>query len=184
MIAVWRASRIPEPRRRSLRTSSALALAVAVTITVAACGEDGDPGRLRGGTPQLQLSAARSSQAVAGAAQLVLTIENRGDGDDRLLGAETDVALAIEIHRTVIEPDGRAYMRMLDDVLLPAGESVAFRPGGLHLMLVVPDERVTIGGTFAVTLRFERSAPTTVVVTVVDLLELLESVDTGSTDRD
>ncbi len=184
MIGVSRASRTPDPRTRALRSASALALAIAVTFVVSACGGDGDPARLRGGTPQLHLSAAQSSQAVAGAAQLVLTIENRGDGDDRLLGAETDVALAIEIHRTVIEPDGRAYMRMLDDVVLPAGESVAFRPGGLHLMLVVPDERVAIGGTFPVTLRFERSAPITVDVTVVDLLDLLESVDSGSTDRD
>ena len=65
---------------------------------------------------------------------------------------------------------------MLDDVIVPAGGSVAFRPGGLHLMLVVPDERVVVGGTFEVTLRFERTGPLTVTVMVVDLLDLVESV--------
>jgi copper(I)-binding protein len=160
------------------RTTRVVAAAT-LTVVVAACGAGNGETPLRGGTPDLHISAAQSSSPVAGASQLVLTIENRGDGDDRLLGADTEVALAVEIHRTVIEPDGRAYMRMLDDVLLPAGASVSFRPGGLHLMLVVPDETVSVGGTFEITLRFERSAPMTRTVTVVDLLDLVE---TGGTD--
>jgi copper(I)-binding protein len=106
-----------------------------------------------------------------------VTIENRGDGPDRLIGADTDAALAVEIHRTVIEDDGRAFMRLLEDVVLPAGESVRFRPGELHLMVVVPDERVRVGGTFEVTLLFERSAPLTLEVEVVDLLDLIERDD-------
>lgn len=150
------------------------AVSAALVASVAACGSQDGPPPLRDGTPELQVSDARSSAPVAGASQLVLRIENRGDGDDRLVGADTDAALAIEIHRTVIEDDGRAYMRMLDDVLLPADASVAFRPGDLHLMLVVPDETVTVGGTFEITLRFERSDPITRTVTVVDLLDLVE----------
>lgn len=138
---------------------------------LAGCG--GEAG-LGGGTPDLHLSAAQASAPVAGASQLVVTIENRGDGADRIVGAETDAALAVEIHRTVIEDDGRAFMRLLDDVVIDAGETVRFRPGGLHLMVVVPDERVRVGGTFEVTLRFERSAPVTLEVEVVDLLDLVE----------
>ena len=166
-------------RPSGARRAVGLMLAVTLAITTA-CGSDVAPQGLGGGTPDLHVGRAQSSAAVAGASQLVLDIENRGDGDDRLLGPETDVALAIEIHLTVIESDGRASMRMLDDVLLPAGESVAFRPGGLHLMLVVPDERVTVGGTFEVVLRFERSDPITRTVTVVDLLDLVESAGEAS----
>jgi copper(I)-binding protein len=157
------------------RSRVLVAAVLASLLTAAtACGSQDDSAPLRGGTPELHVTDARSSAPVAGASQLVLRIDNRGDGDDRLLGADTDAALAIEIHRTVIEDDGRAYMRMLDDVLIPADGSVAFRPGDLHLMLVVPDERVTVGGTFEITLRFERSAPITRTVTVVDLLDLVE----------
>lgn len=126
------------------------------------------------GTPDLHLSRAQASAPVAGASQLVVAIENRGDGADRLVGAESDAALAVEIHRTVIEDDGRAFMRMLEDVALPAGETVRFRPGDLHLMVVVPDERVQVGGTFDVTLRFARSTPITLEVEVVELLDLIE----------
>jgi len=168
------------------RSATGLLLIAVLTLTTA-CSGDAGTSRLNSGTPDLHVSSAQSSAAVAGASQLVLRIENRGDGDDRLLGADTDVALTIEIHLTAIEADGRASMRMLDDVLLPAGETVAFRPGGLHLMLVVPDERVTVGGTFEVVLRFERSAPVTRTVTVVELLDLVESADAtdgAGTDAD
>ena len=134
----------------------------------------GGGGSLGAGTPDLHFSRAQASGPVAGASQLVVTIENRGDGADRLVAAETDAALAVEIHRTVIEDDGRAFMRGLDDVVIGAGETVRFRPGDLHLMVVVPDDRVRVGGTFEVILRFERSAPVTLEVEVVDLLDLVE----------
>jgi len=170
-------------RWQRVRTAVGMTLA-AVVMTATACGTQGDTAQLRDGTPELHVGEARSSAPVAGASQLVLRIENRGDGDDRLIGADTDAALAIEIHRTVIEDDGRASMRMLEDVVIPAGGSVSFRPGDLHLMLVIPDERVAVGGTFEVTLRFERSAPVTRTVAVVDLLDLVEDADVRDSSGD
>lgn len=159
------------------RSTSLAAVVLVLAAALAACGTGRDT--LGDGLPDLVVSSARASVPVAGASQLVLTIENRGDGADRLLGAATDVALAIEVHRTVVDGDGRASMRLLEDVLLPAGESVRFRPGGLHLMLVVPDEQMRVGGTFEATLRFERSAPITLEFEVVELLDLLERDDEG-----
>lgn len=160
------------PGRRFAPRARRAMLAVALLLSVTACG--GTDGPLAGGTPELRISRAQASAPVAGASQLVLSITNDGDGDDRLVGADTPSALAVEIHRTVVEEDGRAVMRMLDAVDLPAGGTVRFRPGGLHLMVVVPDERVVVGGTFMVTLRFARSSPVTLEVEVVDLLDLVE----------
>lgn len=159
--------RSPTGRRR------AVAFVAAIAVALVGCGAE-DAG-LGSGTPDLHVSPARSSAPVAGASQLVLTIENRGDGDDRLVGADTDAAIAVEVHRTVVEDDGRAVMRLLEDIVIPAGGTVRFQPGGLHLMVVVPDERVVVGGTFDVTLRFERSAPITVTADVVELLDLIET---------
>jgi periplasmic copper chaperone A len=73
-------------------------------------------------------------------------------------------------------------MAMLEEVELPAGETVRFRPGGLHLMLTVPDETVVVGGTFELTLRFDRSDEVTVPVEVVDLLDLTEGDEDAETD--
>ena len=159
--------------RPTIGTRTLVAVVAALATGLVGCSAE-DAG-LRGGTPDLRVSPARSSAPVAGASQLVLTIENRGDGDDRLVGADTDAAIAVEVHRTVIEDDGRAVMRLLEDVLIPAGGTVRFQPGGLHLMVVVPDDRVVVGGTFVVTLRFERSAPITVTADVVELLDLVGS---------
>jgi periplasmic copper chaperone A len=147
------------PRRRPLRVVAVLA------GVLVACGSGGDP--------DLDVAPGQAAEPVAGSSQIVLTVTNRGDGDDRLLGAETPAALDVEVHLTEIE-DGRATMAVLDEVAIPAGETVRFRPGGLHLMLVVPDETVAEGGTFELTLRFDRSGEITVPVEVVDLLDLTE----------
>jgi len=166
---------VTRTRERSRRLRRPAAAAVALLLgPLLACSGPAPSSTLGPGTPDLHVSSALSSAPIAGASQLVLSVENRGDGDDRLLRAESDAALAVEVHRTVVEDDGRAFMRMLDDVLIPAGETVAFRPGGLHLMVVVPDERVVLGGTFEVTLHFERTGPITLTVAVVELLELFE----------
>ena len=168
----------PTPDRASTRLARPLAWLLAAAVLAGCSGAAPRPEA--GGTPDLHVSGAQSSAPIAGSSQLVLTIENRGDGDDRLVGVETEAALAIEIHRTEVDTDGRASMAPLDDVLVPAGGQVMFRPGGLHLMVVVPDGRVAVGGTFEVLLRFERSAPITLTVAVVDLLELFEQTPDGT----
>jgi len=141
-------------------------------LVLAGCGTDADPSGT--GRPDLVIGAPQASAPVAGTSQLVLEIHNRGDGDDRLVEITTDAALAIEIHRTEIDASGRALMRKLEDLPLPAGATMRFRPGGLHLMVVVPDATVVLGSTFEVTLHFARSEPVTIPVPVVGLLDLVE----------
>jgi periplasmic copper chaperone A len=153
----------PVPRRsRSLIVLSAL---VAPVLT--GCGATGEPELTVAG-------AAQAAEPVAGSSQIVLELRNTGDGDDVLLEADTPAALGVEFHLTSIE-DGRASMGQLQEVEVPAGESVQFRPGALHLMLVVPDETVVLGEEFDLTLSFERSEPMSVPVEVVDLLDLAEA---------
>jgi periplasmic copper chaperone A len=158
----------PRRERRAARVRGRLVAVLALallTLGAAACAG--------GGEPVLEVGSAQASEPVAGSAQLVLAVTNTGDADDTFLGATTPVALGVEIHRTEVL-DGRATMTMLDEVVVPAGETVSFQPGGLHLMLVVPDASVRAGGTFEVTLRFARSGERTVPVRVVDLLDLVE----------
>lgn len=155
-------------RRSVTRSSRALALATALALALAACGPTGEP--------RIEVGRAQASVPIAGASQVVVDIHNRGDGDDRLIGAETDAALDTELHLTEIA-DSRATMATIAEVDVPAGERVRFRPGGLHLMLVLPDETVVAGGTFDLHLRFERSDDVVVPVEVVDLLDLVESSD-------
>lgn len=149
------------PRRRRLAVGALALLAALAT----GCGD--------AGTPDLEVSAAQAAVPLAGSSQLVLTIDNRGDGDDALVAVETDAALGVELHETRIT-EQRATMVALDEVPVPAGETVRFRPGGLHLMMIAPDDEVELGATFEVTLVFDRSDPVTTTVEVRELLDLAE----------
>lgn len=147
------------------RAAIATGAVLLLLVVLSACGPSG--------TPDLSVSPAQAAVPVSGSSQIVVSITNDGDGDEELVEATTPAALGVELHVTEIEDD-RATMQELETVPLPAGETTRFRPGGLHLMMVVPDETVVEGGTFELTLHFERSDDVTVPVEVVPLLDLAE----------
>lgn len=149
----------------SRRARPALLTLLALLLALTACGEGGDP--------DLSVGEARAAVPAGGSSQIVVEIANAGDGDDTLLGADTDAATLVEIHRTEID-DGRATMRELDELVIPAGQTVQFRPGSLHLMIVAPDDRVVAGGTFELVLRFDRSGEIPVEVEVVPLADIVD----------
>ncbi|MCO6390207.1 copper chaperone PCu(A)C [Aliihoeflea aestuarii] len=77
-----------------------------------------------------------------------LTILNRGETSDRLLGATSPAAGRIEL-----KGDGP-----LDGgVAIEPGDRLDLRPGGLHLMLTVVDGRLIAGNEVEVTLDFEKA---------------------------
>jgi copper(I)-binding protein len=80
-------------------------------------------------------------------------LENRGTAPVRLVAAEVDGAGMVEIHEMTMAGD---MMRMtkLNGVDVPAGGTVVFRPGGLHLMLFQLRRAFRPGTAAAVTLRF------------------------------
>jgi copper(I)-binding protein len=97
-----------------------------------------------------------------GAAYLVIT---GGDLADRLVGASTPRAAMVHLH-DVIESEGVAKMRAIEEVPVPAGGRVELAPKGLHLMLMGLDAPLVVGETFPLTLQFADSAAQTVTVTV------------------
>ena len=98
-----------------------------------------------------------------GAAYFVL--ENKGDTDDRLLSAASPVADKVELH-THLKEGEIVRMRQVDDVNLPAGETVAFEPGGLHVMLMGLKEPLEQDKSFPLTLEFDQAGSVTVVVSI------------------
>jgi hypothetical protein len=71
------------------------------------------------------------------------------DADARLTAVESSVAGAAELHRMRMD-DGTMRMRQVEAIDLPAGQTVALKPGDYHVMLfelkkaLVPGERVPI----------------------------------------
>ncbi len=74
-----------------------------------------------------------------------LKLRNTGTEPVVLVGAESPLFNAVEIHGTVTV-DGMARMRQQESVTIPPGETVSFEPGGLHLMLMQAVEQIPAQG--------------------------------------
>jgi hypothetical protein len=126
-------------------------------LVVSACASDAG---------EIVITDARLGRPTGPNAALYLTAANDGPSD-RLLGVETDLAAAVEIHETVTETDGTMAMRALTSLELAEGDTLVLEPGGLHLMLV-DVARLEVGDTVAVTLVWEKAGPLPIQADVVD----------------
>ena len=108
----------------------------------------------------------RATPPGARTAAAYLTITSRGTGD-RLLGATTAAAGAVEIHTNVVEA-GVQRMVHLEKLTVRAGEPVRLEPGGLHLMLIDIALPLVSGTNVAFALRFETAGLVEIEIPVVD----------------
>ncbi|RAU43160.1 MULTISPECIES: copper chaperone PCu(A)C [unclassified Pseudomonas] len=94
-------------------------------------------------------------------------IQNSGSDDDRLMGADSPIAGAAQLHEHVSK-DGLIKMQQVQTVSVPAGGTVTFAPMAYHVMLLdVKDRsRLTEGLTFPLNLHFEKAGDVTVQVMV------------------
>lgn len=92
-------------------------------------------------------------------------IENKGQSDDVLLSANTDIAKTTELH-THIQDGEVMRMRQVENVPIPAGEKVMFQPGGLHVMMMGLNQALNQGESFSLTLQFEKSGSVTMDVII------------------
>lgn len=124
-------------------------LLAATALSLASCHRDA-------GTPQASVKRAwvRLPAVAGGAAAGYFTVQ--ANRDDVLLAVSAPGA-RVELHESMTH-GGMTGMRPLATVPLPAGETIAFEPGGKHLMIfdlgpnLKPRDRVPL------TFRF-RSAP-------------------------
>jgi periplasmic copper chaperone A len=93
-----------------------------------------------------------------------LTLDNKG-ADDRLLSASAGVSGAVELHSMSMDGDVMR-MRQVDAIELPAGKTVALKPGGLHIMFIGLKAPLKAGDSFPLKLKFEKAGEVTVQVTV------------------
>lgn len=83
-----------------------------------------------------------------------LTLKNAGRDKVHLTGAASDAFDRVEIHRTEIQA-GMMHMMPQDKVPVAPGESVAFEPGGYHLMLTTPKRTLRAGDSITLRLVFD-----------------------------
>ena len=84
------------------------------------------------------------------------TVANRGAAADTLTGAEVAGAMIAMMHEQA-EEAGQDVMRHVERIPVPAGDTVSFRPGGLHLMIEGFERPPVAGDTLTITMHFARA---------------------------
>ena len=102
---------------------------------------------------------------VTGNSAAYFTLQNKGKTAVDLVAAESAVAKAVELH-TVVQEGELMQMKPLEKIAVPAGESVVFKPGSHHVMLIGLKEPLQENQKVALTLRFSNgeSLPVDLVV--------------------
>ncbi|WP_392338892.1 copper chaperone PCu(A)C [Loktanella salsilacus] len=149
-----------DPTMTSL-TRLMIALSVAI-LPGFAMGHDYKVGDLHVEHP---FARATPKTAMTGAGYL--TILNSGTEDDTLVAIEADYPRVMMHDSATV--DGIATMTQMDGVTIPAGGTVSFAPGGLHVMFMgLNGDPLEAGESVPATLVFEKAGRLDVVFKVED----------------
>jgi len=94
-----------------------------------------------------------------------MTLVNVGDADVSLVSVQSPAYDSIEVHR-MKTVDGLMQMNRVTNLVIPARGQVQFTPGGMHLMLMGPQNHLASGDKVDMTLTFATGEQQTVTVTV------------------
>lgn len=139
------------------RVIAALTLVIGLLVTAMA---EADPGDIA-----VEHAWARATPKGAGTGAGYVTIVNNGPSADRLLGASSPIAEAIQFHASSGE-NGVMKMDQLSILDLPAGQTVTLKPGGIHMMMIGLTQPLREGQTFPLTLTFEKAGAVGVTVRI------------------
>ena len=117
-------------------------------------------------TIEIDQAWAKATPPKATVGAIYLTMRNRSDAADRLVGVDSSVSERVEVHRVTVENGVMNMQRIIEGVELPPGGEVCLEPGGLHLMLIGLTAPLVEGQTITLRLEFERSDTVTAEVGV------------------
>lgn len=179
-------------RSRSLLTGAAC---LTLVVGAAACGGDSDADSGGSDVDTLTIADARARTTPAQATAGVVYVDLTSPVDDALVSASVDpsIAGAVELHETMtmdgdagghqhgggsddesdatsatVDPAAPMTMEPVEQIELPADETVSLEPGGLHAMLIDLAAPLSAGDTFTLTLTFAEAGEREVTVEVRD----------------
>ena len=95
-----------------------------------------------------------------------LTLENTGGEADSLVGVNSPVAGQAQIHETTDDGGVMKMRQVQGGVALAPGATVAFKPGGYHIMLLGLKQKLDDGQHIPLTLTFAKAGSVEVEVYV------------------
>ena len=94
------------------------------------------------------------------------TVKNDGSEGDTLISVESPAAGRVELHEMTMQNDVMKMRKLDDGIVIPAGETVELKSGGLHLMFMDVKKPFAEGDSVPVTLTFEKSGKVDYVLPV------------------
>ncbi len=152
-------------KRLFLKSAVAVAFVVAASlIGTSANAADHAHGH---GTSTLNVEGgwARATAKVAKNGAAYFKVTNNGETADKLIAAKSAVGKKTSLH-THINDGSIMKMRPIKDVPVAVGETVEFKPGGHHIMLMGLNAPLAEGAMFPITLVFEKAGDVEVMVHV------------------
>lgn len=143
--------------RRALTAAAALVLAAACsTTTPEEEGTDDAPERGHAHGGDLTVSGAWMPEpANPEVGALYLEIANDAEDAHTLTGVVTSASDTAELHTTEGDDNGASHMEEVEEIPVPAGETVELTSGGYHVMVLDIPEPLTEGDEFTTVLTFD-----------------------------
>jgi copper(I)-binding protein len=133
------------------------AIVTSLAFLLALWAPDAQAKDIHAGSLEIGAPWSRATPKGASVGAGYLTIKNTGTAPDRLIGGTSDVAEEIELHEMRMD-NGIMRMRQVKGGLeIKPGETVEFKPGGAHLMLVGLKKPLKEGDHIKATLEFEKA---------------------------
>lgn len=138
------------------------AAVLAATILAAQAQDSGTAIRLKH-------AWSRATPPRARVAVAYLSVTNMSGHADRLVSANSDRAMKVEIHEARMDGGVMRMRPVAGGIVIEPGETVTFQPGGLHLMLTGLQSPLRKDETLKLVLRFETAGEISVEVPVLSI---------------
>ena len=142
---------------------SIIAITLITALVLSACGTESTGPKI-----SVEDAWARPVPAAGGNGAVFFRLVNAGNEADQLIGGESPVAGAVEVHRTTMD-EGVMQMEHIPGLEVPAKREVLLEPGGYHVVLIGVNTSLALGDTLPITLRFEKSGETQMEVQVREI---------------
>lgn len=109
------------------------------------------------GTLKIDHPWARATPKGASVGGGYFKVTNTGTVPDRLVGGVSDVSQRFEIHEMSMDNGVMRMRELAKGIEIKPGETVEFKPGGYHVMLVGLNKQLTQGERVKATLQFEKA---------------------------
>jgi len=135
--------------------------AFSLLLLSASAFADSAPGMGHAGNLVIEGGWVRATPNGAKAGAAYLTVENKGETEDRLMSGSSNVAPTVQVHEMKVD-NGVMSMREVEGGLaLPPHAKTELKPGGYHIMLIGLTKPIAPGQDVALTLHFAKAGDVT-----------------------